>query len=174
MKVRGRIKDLSLDYRSRLAVITLTADCDPSVIEEYGNKDLDISISEHKEKRSLTANSYYWVLAYQLAALIGTSTTELHDELLQRYGLPYTDDEGKHVVIALKSRISVKALGTDLHWKKVQDKGDLTAWMMLKGSSQMNSKEFSRLLDGLISECKGVGIETMTPSELERLKGYER
>ena len=39
----------------------------------------------------------------------------------------------------------------------------------------MNTAEFSRLVDGLIQEIKGSGaeIETMTPQELERLKGYE-
>ena len=34
--------------------------------------------------------------------------------------------------------------------------------------------ELGRLLDGLISECKEVGIETMTPEELAIMEGYER
>jgi len=37
----------------------------------------------------------------------------------------------------------------------------------------MDSKEMSNLIDGLVSECKEVGIETMTPQELKGLKGYE-
>jgi hypothetical protein len=36
----------------------------------------------------------------------------------------------------------------------------------------MDSKEFSMLLDGLIYECKEQGINTMTPAELLKLKGY--
>ena len=41
---------------------------------------------------------------------------------------------------------------------------------MLKGSSRYDSAEMAHLLDGLISECKQLGIETATPEELERMK----
>ena len=37
----------------------------------------------------------------------------------------------------------------------------------------MDTKEFSRLLDGIISECKEMGIETKTPNQLLELEGYE-
>ena len=45
-------------------------------------------------------------------------------------------------------------------------------YQMYKGSSHMDSAEFSRLVDGLVSECKQVGIETLSPEEIERLQGY--
>lgn len=35
-----------------------------------------------------------------------------------------------------------------------------------KRSSEMDTKEFKRLLDGLISECKEVGIDVRTPEEI--------
>ena len=38
------------------------------------------------------------------------------------------------------------------------------------GSSEYDTANMSRLIDGIISECREQGIETMTPSELERLK----
>ena len=38
------------------------------------------------------------------------------------------------------------------------------------GSSTYNTKEMSRLIDAVVKDCKENGIETMTPSELERLK----
>ena len=38
------------------------------------------------------------------------------------------------------------------------------------GSSRYNTAEMSHLLDGLIYECKVLGIETATPEELERMK----
>ena len=42
--------------------------------------------------------------------------------------------------------------------------------MLLKGSSNYDSAEMTHLLDGLISECKAIGVETATPEELERMK----
>lgn len=48
-------------------------------------------------------------------------------------------------------------------------------YMMLKGSSEYDTKEMSRLIDGLVSECKEMGIETMPPEELERMMAaYEK
>jgi hypothetical protein len=45
---------------------------------------------------------------------------------------------------------------------------------VLRGSSDYDSREMSILIDGTISDCQDVGIETMTPDELLRLKGYEK
>jgi hypothetical protein len=41
---------------------------------------------------------------------------------------------------------------------------------ILIGSSQYDSKQMATLIDGIVSECKELGIETMTPQELEGLK----
>lgn len=38
------------------------------------------------------------------------------------------------------------------------------------GSSTYDAKEMSVLIDGVVSECKEMGIETMTPDEIARLK----
>jgi hypothetical protein len=38
------------------------------------------------------------------------------------------------------------------------------------GSSEMDTREMSILIDGIVSECKELNINTMTPNELEQLK----
>ena len=38
------------------------------------------------------------------------------------------------------------------------------------GSSNYNTADMSRLIDGIISDCHELDIETMTPSEISRLK----
>ena len=47
---------------------------------------------------------------------------------------------------------------------------EFTHYKIYKGSSQMDSKEFAILLDGVRSECEEVGIPTLTPSEIAQLK----
>lgn len=42
-------------------------------------------------------------------------------------------------------------------------------YMMLKGSSVYDTREMSMLIDGLVSECREAGIETLPPEELERM-----
>ena len=45
-----------------------------------------------------------------------------------------------------------------------------TGYAMIKGSSEYDTGEMSRFIDGVISECKELGIQTMTPDEIEELK----
>lgn len=46
---------------------------------------------------------------------------------------------------------------------------------MLRGSSTYDTAEMSTLINGLVEECKDLGIETMTPQELERMMAlYEQ
>lgn len=39
------------------------------------------------------------------------------------------------------------------------------------GSSSYNTKQMARLIDAVVEDCKEQGIETMSPAELEELKG---
>lgn len=126
-------------------------------------------LKEYHPKRSLTANSYYHALLSQLAAVLLTTRDELHAELIGRYSVPYVALDGNHITIV--SRAPIEALPG--YWTLVEKRDDRSGYMRLKGSSEMDSKEFSRLLDGLIDECKECGVETLKPWEVEKLRGYE-
>ena len=41
---------------------------------------------------------------------------------------------------------------------------------MMRGSHTYDSGEMSILIDGVVQEAKQLGIETLTPNELERMK----
>lgn len=127
-------------------------------------------LKEWHEKRSLTANSYYWSLCSQLANALRTTREELHAELIGRYSVPFLASNGN--VIAIVSRAPINSLPG--YWQLREQRDDRSGYIRLKGSSEMDSKEFSRLLDGLIDECKECGVETMTPREVEQLRGYEK
>ena len=46
---------------------------------------------------------------------------------------------------------------------------------MLRGSSTYDTREMSDLINGLVSECREMGIETMTPDQLaEMMALYEQ
>ena len=124
-------------------------------------------IKEKKSKRSLTANAYYWSLLNQLASVMRTSSDEAHFMMLKRYGVCE--------VVSVRSYIKVdgyfryyEAIGqSDLDGK------EFTHYKIYKGSSEMDSKEFSVLLDGLISECEEVGIPTLTSDDVAKLRFIE-
>lgn len=124
-------------------------------------------IKEKKSKRSLTANAYYWSLLNQLSSVMRLSSDKLHFMMLKRYGVCE--------VVSVRSDIKVdgyfryyEAIG-----KSDLDGKEFTHYKIYKGSSQMDSKEFSVLLDGLISECEEQDIPVLTPDEVAKLKYIE-
>lgn len=161
-------------------LIITTVDADPPILGELVAKanmgGYELTIAPKKHPRSLDANAYYWLLLDKLASAIKTSKEELHSIMLDRYGLLREREDGSITVFTIRTGIDPKEVTPYCRQlKRIEKDGkDFTVYGVLKGSSEMNSKEFSTLLDGVISECKEQGIETMTPAELERLKGYEQ
>lgn len=131
-------------------------------------------LKEHRAKRSLNANSYFHVLVGKLAETLHTSNTEIKNTMLCRYGQYMKDDNGNIVTVTLKADLPFQQLIEIMHLQFAHTNGEWTGYRVIRGSHTYNTKEMTRLIDGLVSECKDVGIETMTPEELEKLKGYEK
>ena len=45
----------------------------------------------------------------------------------------------------------------------------MDTYLLLKGSSEYDSQEMSQFIDGIILDCKDLGIETLPPEELARM-----
>ena len=121
-------------------------------------------IKEKKQKRTLTANAYYWSLLNQLASVLRLNNDKCHFLMLKRYG--------QYEVISVLSEINLQGYFKyfeEIGRGTVQGK-EFTHYKTYKGSSAMDSKEFAVLLDGVISECEQVGIPTLTPNEVAKLK----
>lgn len=128
------------------------------------DKEKIFEIKEKKKKRSLTANSYYWSLLNQLASVMRMDNQECHFLMLKRYG--------QYEVVSIRSDVSLH--GFFKYYEEI-GKGtvngkEFTHYKIYKGSSQMDSKEFAILLDGVRSECEEIGIPVLTPSEIAQLK----
>ena len=127
------------------------------------NKDKKYEVKEYSEKRGLKANSYYWELVNQLANVLRISKEELHFLLLQRYG--------QSEMVSVLTTIDVKP-----YFKYYAEAGEsilnrktFKHYKIYKSSSEMNRKEMSILIDGLVSECQEAGIETKPQKEIESL-----
>ena len=113
-----------------------------------------------KRKRTLTQNSYYWALLSELAGALGLSNDELHFQLLKRYSTPQPFVTFKNVDVSKFMR----------YYEKRAENDRCISYLFYTPSSEMDTKEFKRLLDGLISECQEVGINTLNADELALLK----
>ena len=135
------------------------------------NGELRLTVRRWKERRSLDANGYMWVLLTKMALSLNTSKEEVYEEMLNRYGVPFTDEDGGHVVVGVNKSINLKRAG---HWKHYKDDEACSYWYLLKGTSEYDTAEMSAFLDRVIDECKEMGIETASPDEIERIKNIGR
>ena len=132
-------------------------------------------IDEHRKKRTLTQNAYYWQLLGQVADVLRMSKTEVHNLMLAEYG--QVDTDLRYVI--MRDDIDWKGLD-HLHLKptssvRVMDNGILyRVYLVIRGSSTYNTREMSVLVDGIIQEAKQQGIETMTPADLAELRRIEQ
>lgn len=120
-------------------------------------------LKEYKEKRSLNANNYYWQLVTELGNVLGMDKEWLHFLLLQKYGQSEMISVVADVDMKNYLKYYAEAGESVLNGKAFKH------YKVYKGSSEMDSKEMSILINGLVEECHIQGIETKTPAEINSL-----
>ena len=120
-------------------------------------------LKEHKKKRSLDANAYYWSLINQLANKLNLGNEELHFKMLQDYSqvmiVPLTPSQNPKGYFKYYEE-----------YQKGKIKGqEIIQYKVYLPSSEMNSKEFWLLLQGLESECREQGIETLEERKVREM-----
>lgn len=121
-------------------------------------------VREYKSKRSLTQNAYFWILCNEIGNALKISKDEVHLRMLKEYG--------QSEVFSIRSDIDVSRYlkyYEEIGRGKVNGK-EFTHYRVFKGSSEMDSLEMSILIDGTVSEAAQLGIPTLTPAEIARLK----
>lgn len=140
-----------------------------AIIEYLFNqgKDKLYEIKEHRPKRTLTQNAYYWVLVNELANCLRKSKEEVHFDLLKDYS--------QVALVTLKSNVDIKGYIRYYEFERetIISGVKFNIYKVYKGSSEMDKKEFSILLEGLIQEAQQQGIPTLTPNEIAKLRYIE-
>ena len=123
-------------------------------VVHLAGRQVNITITEPKEKRSLDANAYFWVIVGKIADKLRTSKEEVYFKLLKDYG--------QSVVITVKKGYDIAKAG--IRYYEILKDGlingkEFTAYRVFIGSSQYDTKQMSVLIDGAISEAKELGID---------------
>lgn len=134
-------------------------------------KEYILTLNERKKDRSLSQNAYFHVLANEIAAKTQQSNDDVKRELVFRYGTVDRDENGNVIGIMLKEGLSPKSISPYCQYmgSKEVDGKNFAKWLCYKHTSDMSKKEFSRLIDGAISEAQELGIQTMPPDEVKQL-----
>jgi len=170
MEFTGQIKDITNDYITGETLITFSVNEKSAILPEYEKlktcEKLRIDVKQHRNRRSLDANAYLWVLLQKMAEVLRTDKWSLYLQMLKQYG--------KFTYIVVKPG-AVEAVKKQ--WRECEELGEIDvngtkAVQMLcyYGSSTYDTKEMSVLIDGVVSECKDLGIDTLSPDELRIMK----
>lgn len=152
-------------------LISFEVDEEPAIFDKLKDKDLNIEIKQFREKRSLNANSYFHLMVDKIAAVLRSTHTEIHNWLISEYG--QIDEQINNII--LDDEIEWRKIET-IHLRpttatRVMDNGKLyRVYWVMRGSHTYDTAEMSRLIDGTVEQAKDIGIETMPPDEIERMK----
>lgn len=167
----GTLDNIMTDLSNRM-VATLHINEKNPLRKAYGelkDKTVSITIKPYRKARSISANNYAWQLMGQIAESLNISNDEVYHMMLVQYGTPVVDDDGKSVVFSLRHDIELSGefwvhsapIGTG------EVNGILfTHYLMIKGSSEYDTKEMSRLINGIVYEAQQLEIETRTPEDI--------
>lgn len=185
MKLTGRLTGVSVDLATGEPVLTLTAKNKATVLAIWGelkDKDIDVEIKRHREKRSLDANAYCWTLCEKLAVALSSDGGELYTKEdiyrkeIKRVGV-FKDFQNLSLSDAATLRTAWGMLGTGWISEQVDfmPDGENVTVRCYYGSSQYSTAQMSRLIDAIVQDCRAVGIETLTPEEINNMMSlYEQ
>lgn len=175
MKFTGQLSDVSIDYKTNKPKITFLMN-EKSALENLDEiKDLDklsVEASKYREKRSLDANAYFHVLVNKLARHYNMSDTDMKIKMNLDYGTVALNLDGTKVAIKVPKGTNIQQFYPYCKWFGECEEGELCfdKFLMYKQTHTLNTKEMAKLIDGVVQECKDVGIEVATPAELESMK----
>lgn len=170
MEFTGTIKSINQDFITGDVNITFSVNEKALIYPEYErlktSKKLRIKAVQYRERRSLDANAYLWVCLQKMAEALRTDKWSLYLQMLRQYG------QFTYIVVKPNAVEAVKK-----QWRECEEIGEVDvngtkAVQMLcyYGSSTYDIKEMSVLIDGVVSECQELGIETISPAEIQRMK----
>lgn len=167
MELKGKLRGITLDVLKKKYVVGIEIDNVPNAEEfnRLASEDIvDVSIKKHREKRSLNANGLLWKCLGEIAVALETDKWEIYLQMLKRYG--------KYTYICVKPNV-VDAV--KMQWRECEEIGkvningtEAVQLLCYFGSSTYDSKEFSVLLDGVISEMREMGLTLPMPDHVEK------
>jgi len=131
-----------------------------------------VSVVVKRKKRSRDANAYAWKLMDEIAKVIHSTSVDVYRRAILDVGV---FDDYRILKEALKPVIR-RWKGEGIGKQCIVDRDSysetdgMVTVRMYYGSSVYDTAEMARLIDWIVQEAQELGIETMTPDELARIK----
>lgn len=174
MQTTGIINDISIDFNTRKAKISLLLDTNElSIVEELKNENkLNVELKKWYKKRSLDANSYCWVICDLIAKKLTTKDAVITKEDIYKDAISNIGTF-QAMIIEEKAFEDFKRIwerqGLGFLVQEVSRKDKCIRVNCYYGSSTYNTKEMSLLIELLVQQAKELNIETKPQTEIESL-----
>ncbi|QIB68240.1 hypothetical protein Ami103574_02450 [Aminipila butyrica] len=148
------------------------------LLEEFkakAEKVWEAVIGVKKRRRSLDANAYMWVLCDKIAEKLRTTKEGVYREAIKQVGVFDTlllQDKAVESFVSMWNRQGVGNYAEVLYQSHAVE--GCTTVRAYHGSHLYDTGQMTRLIDHIVEEAQGQGVETKTPDELERLKSLWR
>ena len=173
MNLTGNVRRVYQDYETGKFHVDIVFNEGVPVANELidflnNNTVVQADVKKESKKRSLDSNAYAWVLMSKIAEKQGISKDEVYEQMLQDYPRFYEDEQGC-IAITVKKDVDMSKVGG--HWFRYKESkdGNFVSYLMIKGSSEYDTKEMSHFIDMIVYEAKEHGIETMTPNQIAEM-----
>ena len=176
----GKIESFTTDFISGKAIVSLSINEKHGAMQMYNEfhnaEKMSIKIDKYREKRSLDANAYMWVLCTKLADKLCDTTKvkhtkeDIYKKAVRELGV-YKDFRDLSQSDANTLRHAWELLGTGWITEQVDymPDGENVIVRCYYGSSQYNKKQMNRLISNIVQDCEAVGVPTKTPDEIANL-----
>lgn len=174
--MNGKLKDWSFSRTGESVLTITTRESCKKLWDALGDQEITFSIKRRVVPRSLNANNYAWSLIEKLAVAVKSDKDSVYEEMLRRYG-PARHTPTRPETSARCCSPCERAYHPRWWRGHYAETGvgyvegkKFIHYRAIKGTSEYSTKEMSVFLDGIISECQEVGIETDTPEQIARYK----
>lgn len=167
--MKARLHELVPTFEGEQRLTIVTRDDCRGLWDDLNDHDVEVTIKRYRKKRSLDANAYAWVLMDKLAAVTGRRKDEIYLDAVRNVGgNTETVCVQDKAVDRLREAWSRNGIGwpTEVFPSKIEG---CTNVILYYGSSTFDTAQMSRMIDGIVQDCRAVGIETMTPEQLSGL-----
>ena len=161
------------DFTEDLYTITSYTKQKPIELEKLQTENsIDVEAKKHREKRSLNANAYCWVLCDKIAKEISKDGTIVTKEKIYKDAILQIGTF-EPMIIEEKAYDNFKRIwekqGLGFLIQEVTRKDKCVKVHCYYGSSTYDTKEMSLLIDLLVGLATSLGIETKPQEEIDSL-----
>ncbi len=162
MEFKAELNKIPLKVEDGSYILSFNLGNDPhiayEIYEQYMKAPVKVKIEKYRGKRSNEANRMFWSCITKLAEALHMSNEEMYLRELKRYG--------QIVPLLVKAEVlpelRKKWRTTEIISERIDESSGDKYYEIncYTGSSEYNTKQFARLLSGVLEDMRDLGLDT--------------